>query len=227
MNITRREVKRMSEEPAESPTTSGHSPNRARSPRGYYFPFPSPDRVDVYEPRTITEDAVYNTPAISELVEPVIQPVIQLTVQASTKTKQAEVISISSTPDPSQPRAPTRVSSRRNKGCPPERYADPDQRLLAVERDSQKKHQSIAEEGGNNGEEGARRGSAEDIVAVAVPAAVEQAPIIHNSKPIHSKDVVLPESYKQAIKSIHWEHWQAAMAQQIEDLNVQKDLHTG
>jgi hypothetical protein len=59
---------------------------------------------------------------------------MQLTVQASDKTK-TKVISITSTPDPSLPRAPTRVSSRRNKGCPPERYADPDRRLLAVERD--------------------------------------------------------------------------------------------
>jgi hypothetical protein len=169
----------VSEQPEVTPTPVGTATQ-------YRFPFPSPEPLVLYRsetPQPVVHPSITSTEkgqSSSSSTDPIIKPAAQ----------QAEVISIGSSPDPSQPSAPTRTSNRRNKGCPPERYHDPNAKMLAVERDklardaktierierNERRAQSVVE-GGNNSEEGVEKGSAgstlkEDHAAKAVAAPV-------------------------------------------------------
>ncbi|KAJ5876478.1 uncharacterized protein N7529_002062 [Penicillium soppii] len=251
-------------EPTPTPTVatapaSHHTPDRPRSPQEYRFPFLSPDQLRLYREESEqvseqTDQRANQQTVIHMSIEKDSSPVPAPVSPSSSSHDQVasvtkEVISVSSTPDPTLPPPSRRVSHRRTKGCPPERYSDPNRPLLSVERASiarmQKKRPRLdrhektsAEEGGNNGEEGVGQRSAGSVddaeaapassrtdsegpAALAVTAPVKPI-IMFNDKPLHGKDVIIPTTYKQAQKSPHWEFWHAAMAQQIEDLNAQK-----
>ncbi|KAJ5865288.1 uncharacterized protein N7529_007204 [Penicillium soppii] len=216
---------------------SHHTPDRPRSPQEYRFPFPSPDQLRLYREeseqvseqtdqranqQTVIQMSIEKDPSL--VPPPVLAPVSPSSSshdQVASVTK--EVISVSSTPDPTLPPPSRRVSHRRTKGCPPERYSDPNRPLLSVERASiarmQKKRPRLdrhektsAEEGGNNGEEGVRQRSAGSVndaeaapassrtdsegpAALAVTAPVKPI-IMFNDKPLHGKDVIIPTTYK-------------------------------
>ena len=55
-------------------------------------------------------------------------------------------------------------------------------------------------------------------LAVSKVLAKQSTPFIYNGKPLHVKDVDIPQSYKQALKSKFADRWQAAMESQIDDL---------
>lgn len=137
-----------------------------------------------------------------------------------------EIISISSSPDPiQQPTAPPpRRSHRTNKGVPPERYHDPNEKLLAVEREAIKR---TKETGGNNLMEGVGQGSAGPSglgntgSAAAATDTKHTEPMMIDGRPLHARDIDLPQTYKQAKKSKYWEYWEQAMQQQINDLLTQ------
>ncbi|KAJ5855316.1 uncharacterized protein N7529_009260 [Penicillium soppii] len=189
-----------------------HTPDRPRSPQEYRFPFPSLDQLRLYREESEQMSIKKDPSLVPPPVPAPVSPSSSSHNQVASVTK--EVISVSSTPDPTLPPPSRRVSHRRTKGCPPERYSDPNRPLLSVERVSitrmQKKRPRLdrhektsAEEGGNNGEEGVGQRSA---------GSVDDA----ETAPASSRT----DSEGPAALAVTAPH--AAMAQQIEDLNTQK-----
>ncbi|OQE65453.1 hypothetical protein PENNAL_c0208G09362 [Penicillium nalgiovense] len=71
-----------------------------------------------------------------------------------------------------------------------------------------------ASEGSGQEQEDTQRGR----LAASKVVAKQSTPFIYNGKPLHVKDVDIPQSYKQAQKSRFADRWQAAMESQIDDL---------